>query len=72
LLLFDKETLLTYSGFLEKLYERPLGLMVTVSLPYIVVKIFKSNFFLKCLKNKKMKIFAKTWLTTTSHYSFDA
>jgi hypothetical protein len=27
---------------------------------------------LECLKNKKMKFFAKTWLITTTHYSFDA
>jgi hypothetical protein len=71
-LLFNKDTLLTYLGFLGKLYEIPLSLMVTVSLPYIVVKVFKSNCFLRCLEKNKMKIFAKIWPITTSHYSFDA
>jgi hypothetical protein len=42
-----------------------------MSLPYTVVKKFKSNYF-GMLKNKKMKVFAKTWLITRTHYSFDA
>jgi hypothetical protein len=33
--------------------------MVTISLPYIVVKVFKRNCFLRCLEKKRMKIFAK-------------
>jgi hypothetical protein len=46
--------------------------MVMVSLPYIVVKVFKRRCYLRCLEKKKMNVLAKIWLITTSHYSFDA
>jgi hypothetical protein len=54
---------------LEKINERPLGLIVMVSLPYTVVKHFKRNYF---RMPKKMRMFAKIWLTTVIQYSFDA
>jgi hypothetical protein len=40
-----------------------------VSLPYIVVKSFKRNYF---RMPEKMRIFAKIWLIIVSQYSFDS